>query len=354
MGDLVLVTGATGYVAAHIIQQLLQKGYRVQGTVRNPDDKDRVKPIRDLASTKPADLELVKADLLDAKCWPNVVKGCRYVMHTASPFPMDNPSDASVLVRPAVEGTVNVLRACDASVKRVVLTSSVAAVHAGHDATRPPNGSSRFTESDWSNVEQAHLAYEKSKTLAEKAAWSHVANLPADKKFELAVINPSLVLGPLLSNSNSTSVKTLQRLMSGQDPMVPRKNFAICDVRDVAAGHITAMTSPAAVGHRHIISGPNLFFQDIAVIINSEFESMGYKASTKNAPYWLMRCFACFDPGARMILPSLNEVVVYDQRRMREVLNIQPRPVEQTIIDTCYSLVEKGFVERKPQFKPKK
>ena len=160
MSDTVLVTGATGYIALHVVQQLLDGGYKVRATVRNPDDAEKTKALRDLAANAPERLDVVKGDLLDAECWPNHVTGCAYVMHTASPFPMVNPKNADDVIRPAVDGTLNVLRACNGKVKRVVLTSSIAAIVGGHDA--PPNGCT-FNEDVWSQPNDDSTVYHTKK-----------------------------------------------------------------------------------------------------------------------------------------------------------------------------------------------
>lgn len=185
--DLVLVTGATGFLASHIIKALLEKNYRVRGTVRDLKNK-KVEKIRNLFDDK---IELVKADLLEENSWENAVMGCRYVLHTASPFPLCLPSDEDELVRPAFKGTLNVLKAClDCQVKRVVLTSSCCSMY-GDKFTE----NRVYTEKDWPYFRRLK-PYSKSKVVAERAAWEFVKerserNLPC---FELAVINPGLIL----------------------------------------------------------------------------------------------------------------------------------------------------------------
>lgn len=191
--DLILVTGASGYIATHIVKKLLEKGYRVRGTVRSLRDEKKVGPLRQLAQNSRFELELVEADLMNEDSWSNAVKGCTYVLHTASPFPLKQPSNEDELIRPAVNGTLFVFRACvqeGSRVKRVVLTSSIAAI-AGNTYK---NGYT-YSEKDWPDV-QGLEPYLKSKTLAEKAAWDFVRDrekngLPC---FELSVINPGLVM----------------------------------------------------------------------------------------------------------------------------------------------------------------
>lgn len=190
--DLILVTGASGYIATHIVKQLLEKGYRVRGTVRSLKDEKKVAPLRNLTDKARFSIELVEADLLNETSWPNAVKGCTYVLHTASPFPSARPDNEDVVVKPALNGTLNVLRACvqeGSTVKRVVLTSSIAAV-----AGEIYKQGYTYTEKDWPEGELE--PYLKSKTVAEKAAWDFVKE--RENKglwcFELAVVNPGYVM----------------------------------------------------------------------------------------------------------------------------------------------------------------
>jgi nucleoside-diphosphate-sugar epimerase len=188
--DLILVTGASGYIAAHIVKQLIEKGYRVRGTVRNLKDRKKCDPLRKLVENPKHQLELVEADLLDEKSWPNAVKDCTYVVHTASPFPGEAPKDELELIKPAVNGTLFVFRACaqeDSKVKRVVLTSSVASI----SGDRNEDGYT-YTEKDWSDPNKIG-AYAKSKVMAEKAAWDFF-NDNCQHRFELTAINPGFVM----------------------------------------------------------------------------------------------------------------------------------------------------------------
>jgi nucleoside-diphosphate-sugar epimerase len=191
--DLILVTGASGYIACHIVKKLMEKGYRVRGTVRSLKDEKKVAPLRNLVQNPKHELELVEADLLKEEKWSDAVKGCTFVIHTASPFPNSSPKDENELITPAVNGTLYVLRACvqeGSKVKRVVLTSSVAAI-AGSNF----ENNRTYTEKDWPNVDILD-PYSKSKTLAEKSAWNFLEERKKNKLpcFELAVINPGYVM----------------------------------------------------------------------------------------------------------------------------------------------------------------
>ena len=255
---LVLVTGASGFLATHIVQQLLVKGQvRVRGTVRSLKNEEKVKPLQEMVPDVTYPLELVEADLMNEESWKEAVRGCSYVYHVASPVPSQVPQNENDIIVPAVEGTLNVLNSCAelGTIKRVVLTSSVIAIWGDEKDCV-------YTEADWAAEENAQ-AYPKSKTLAEKAAWDYVNKLEDDKKFELVVTNPSLVIGPLLSvvTSGSASIEFIQKLLTNNYPTLANISFNIVDVRDVAACHISAMEKAGAAGNRHIITGRTLWLQ---------------------------------------------------------------------------------------------
>lgn len=347
---MVLVTGASGYVAAHVIKILQEEGYKVRGTVRSLQNETKVKPLKELCPDARYPLELVEADLLKEDGWKEAVKDCCYVIHCASPFPSTQPSSPDDVIKPAVDGTKTVLQACaDAgTVKRVVLTSSVAAVH----GEMIMEEGKEYTEGDWTNTDSISLdVYSKSKTLAERAAWDFVKELPGDKKFELAVINPGLVFGPVINGSISTSVEIVKKLLERSMPMVPKVNFAVCDVRDVALAHVKAMTLADAADHRHLIISQNVWCKDIALTLSKEFKPHGYCVPTVVAPYFAVWLNSFFDKMTRTILPRIGREFRFDNKRMREVLGITPRDLNQTLIDTAYSLIENGFIKKSKKYK---
>jgi nucleoside-diphosphate-sugar epimerase len=339
-GALVLVTGASGYVAGHCVRELLEHGYRVRGTVRNLADSRKTEHLRRMAAPD-GSLELVEADLSADRGWREAVAGCTYVLHVASPFPAEIPRDEMELIRPAVDGTKRVLRACAESgtVKRVVLTSSVAAVAfghtGGHDVVR--------TEADWSKIENCE-AYQKSKTLAERAAWELVNELPDGQRFELAVINPGFVLGPLLNAAPGTSGELIRKLMVREMPACPEIGFAPVDVRDVAIAHRLAMERPEAPGNRYICAGAHLWVQDMAKILAAEFNPRGYRVPTGRLPYWVMWIIARFDKAVRLALGYVGRRELVSSAKAERELGWRMRPVEQTILDTARTMIEQGVV----------
>lgn len=344
---LVLVTGATGYIASHVIKQLQEAGHMVRGTVRSLSDEAKIKHLQDLCPEATYKLELVEADLTKPESWEAAVKGVAYVIHVASPFPNSQPKDENEVIQPAVEGTQNILKACVAAktVKRVVLTSSCVAVNWSNQSSDKVH-----TEEDWSDVETLD-AYAKSKTLAEKAAWDFIKELPDEDKIELAVINPAYVMGPVLHGSQCTSMEVLKRLLERSLPAVPKLNFALVDVRDVAAAHIKAMTLPEAAGNRHLIVNTNMWMKEMAQILAKEFKPQGYGVPTVNCPYFALYLSSVFDKTIKMILPQINKVHKFDNKRMKEVLGIEPRDAKETLIDMAYSLIESGFIKRTKKYR---
>lgn len=339
MSTRVLVTGATGFVAGHVIVELLGHGYAVRATVRDMADSAGWAHLAGYAARNGAELEFVAANLDRDTGWAEAVAGCAYVLHVASPFPSTPPDDDDELVGTAVEGTSRVLRACaDApEVRRVVVTSSIAAIAYGHrdDAVR--------TETDWTVVERSP-AYQRSKTLAERAAWDFVAALPAGRGLELVVVNPGMVLGPLLSSRTSTSHEPIRRLLAGADPGSPRVGWALVDVRDLAVAHRLAMEKPQAAGNRYICAGEHVWMGDMAQVLAAEYGPRGIRIPTRTLPDLLVRMVALADRGLRLTVPTLGRVERLSADRAYRELGWTMRPVSDTIRDTAESLVRQGIV----------
>jgi dihydroflavonol-4-reductase len=279
-------------------------------------------------------VSFVAADLLSDGGWPEAVAGCEFVHHVASPFPMNVPKDENELIRPAREGTLRVLRASrDAGVKRVVVTSSFAAIGYGH-----PNRVAPFTEEDWTDLNGHVPPYMKSKTLAERAAWDFMAREGGG--MELAVVNPVGVFGPALGPDVSTSIEIVKRLMDGTVPGCPRLSFGAVDVRDVADLHLKAMIDPAAVGERFLaVAGPPIAFLEIAQLLKAKMGEAGKRVPARAIPDWVLRLVAVFDPTVRLAVPELGKVSIASNEKARRVLNWNPRSNEEAILATAESLV---------------
>jgi nucleoside-diphosphate-sugar epimerase len=342
----VLVTGASGFIAGHVICELLEHGYQVRGTVRSLAATGKVAHLAAIAERTGGSLELVEADLATDRGWAYAVAGCEYVMHVASPIPPTEPERAEELIRPAVDGTLRVLHASadSGTVRRVVLTSSTAAITSGHDRRDPRV----HTEDDWADPDRS-TAYQQSKTLAERAAWRLVDELPPERRFELVAVNPGLVLGPVLRAEVTTSTQVVHRLLNRSVPASPPIGFAPVDVRDVATAHRLAMELPQAAGNRYLLAGAHLWMRDIARVLAAEFNPRGYRVPTGRLPYWLMWTIARFDKTLRMALAFANREERVSAAKARRELGWSMRPIEESIVDTGWSMVEHGLAVNGPR-----
>ena len=334
----VLVTGATGFIAGHCIEELLSHGYAVRGTVRNAATAG-VAHLRAIARRTGGSLEFAQASLDDDAGWAEAVRGCAYVWHLASPVPAKLPKDETELTRPAVDGTLRVLRAATRSdaVRRVIMTSSTDAIVHGHNQTDRVR-----SEADWSNPERL-APYPKSKLYAERAAWDFAARHP----LELVTINPGLVLGPLQRNQQNTSMEAVRLLLAHKMPAVPRLSFAVADVRDIATAHRLAMETPEAAGNRYICAGPSMWMGDIAAVLDTAFGPRGYRIPTRTLPYWLMWANARFDKTIRLALSYYGVPVLVSADKAKQELGWAPRPASESIVAAGESMIHHGIVPRR-------
>ena len=337
----VLVTGGSGFIGSHCIVQLLAAGHRVRTSVRSRGREGVVRAMLKQGGAEPGErLSFVEADLERDAGWPQAVAGCDYVLHVASPFPPDLPKHEDELIVPAREGALRVLRAArDAGVRRVVLTSSFAAVGYGHPPQPAP-----FDETSWTDLDGAGvLPYIKSKTLAERAAWDFIAR--EGGALELAVVNPVGVFGPVLGPDYSTSILLVQRLMDGAMPGCPQLCFGVVDVRDVADLHLRAMTDPAAAGERFLaVAGDFLWIREIARALRRQLGASARKVPTRQLPNWLVRLAALRDPAIRQILPELGMHKNASSAKARRVLGWSPRPPQDAVVATAESLLRLGLL----------
>jgi nucleoside-diphosphate-sugar epimerase len=285
------------------------------------------------------------ADLENDAGWREAVAGCDYVLHVASPFPPGAPKHEDELIVPAREGALRVLRAArDAGVKRVVLTSSFAAIGYGHPPRTTP-----FTEDDWTNLNGGDVtAYPKSKTIAERAAWDFIAR--EGGALELSVVNPVAVLGPVLGTDYSTSILLMQRMLDGAMPGCPRLSFGIVDVRDVADLHLRAMTAPAAKGERFLaVAGGFMSIREIAKVLKERMGAAARRVPTRQLPNWLVRLAALRDPAVRLIVPELGKPKSATNEKARRVLGWAPRSNEEAIVASAESLARLGVLKDSPK-----
>ena len=342
-----LVTGASGYIASHIVQQILKAGkVRVRGTVRSLKNKPKVVPLLEMVPDARYPLELVEAELLDENCWTEALKGVTYVYHVASPVLVFE--DEGTLVRQSVEGTLNVLKACVAAgtVKRFVYTSSMSAVCVGSHLNDPDYV---YTESDWSD-ELLCDGYEKSKLLGERAAMDFISQLDDDQKFEFSVINPGAALGPILTNVCSSSAELIEQLLSGKLPALVDMSLPTVDIRDVAAAHIRAMEVPEASGQRYLVAGKVMWIRDLADVIRAEFEPQGYSIASWTLPKSIVWALKFVSPKMKWLYKQIGWSATIDCSKAKNELGIEISDTNQAIIDVCYSLIEKGLVAKKPGY----
>jgi dihydroflavonol-4-reductase len=334
----IMVTGASGYIAKHIVLKLLNAGYRVRGSVRSAHRAEDVRAA--LRNHLPANFDLdavltfVELDLNSDKGWSEALGGIDVLMHTASPFPTEQPDDEDDLIRPAVDGTLRALNAAVASgINRVVLTSSTAAV--AYRDRLPENAA--FNESHWTDINHPTcLSYAKSKTLAEKAAWDLIKTQAPS--CHLTTINPALVLGPPLDMRYGTSLHILVRLLAATDPALPKLGLACIDVRDVAEMHVRAIDRQETFGKRIIGVSQSLWIRDIAMAIKAAHPER--RIITRIAPDWLMKIAALFDRQIRSIVPNLSQKPNLDNNRAKALLDMDFIEVDQSILDTANFLID--------------
>ena len=321
-----MVTGVTGYIGQHCGAELLRQGYEVVGTIRSMEKAEAVR--EGIAKVAPVEnLTFVEADLISDEGWDEAMSDCKFVLHVASPFIIADPEDENEMISPAVDGTLRVLSAAKAAgVERIVVTSSLIAIIAG-------KLSGHYGTDSWSDPNEEIGTYAKSKTLAEQAAWEFAKANDID----LVVINPGGVMGPTLTGRvEGESLTMISDIITGKYPLVPDICVGFIDVRDVAKLHVAAMTAAGAVGKRFIASSDEpLHFKEVTGIL----KNAGYKkASTRQAPKFLLKIMSLFDDQVKGLLPMVGERQTVANEETYEVLGWEPTPMDQSLIETAESI----------------
>jgi nucleoside-diphosphate-sugar epimerase len=336
---LVLVTGGSGYIAGFCIAALLEAGWRVRTTLRRLEKAAPLRAGLGRIGVDAAELDFFAADLNHGEGWAGAAAGADFVLHVAAPVPAVDPKSDDELIRPMRDGALRVLKAArDAGVKRVVMTSSVSAI-----VYRDGADGVVSTEAEWSDeANRAGSApYDRAKTIAERAAWAwHSAE---GGRLELVMVNPSFVLGPVLGADFSASVELVKRLLDGSVPALPRVGVTLVDVRDVAALHLLAMTTPSAAGQRYIGAGEFFWIKDIARVLRDGLGDGARRVPTRLAPDWAVRLAGLVDPIVRSRLFELGKERRVSSAKARSSLGWTTRPSEETILDAGRSLLELGL-----------
>jgi len=341
-GKKVLVTSGKGYLASYIILELLKRNYHVRTTLRSLKKPEKYSHLNNLTSNAKQYLEVVELDLRNEASCVAATSGCDFVFHTVSPSPPKSSKDESEIVQLAVQGTLNILTAClKNKVPKIILTSSIAAVMVG-------NEDSVCTEDDWSS-ESACPPYAKSELLAEETAWKFY-NQYKDK-IEFTSLCPGLCWGPLITQNSFTAGEIVQLMMKGQLPAIPDLSYPIVDVRDAALAHIRAMENKETNGKRYIIVSDCMSAEEIMDCLAKEFGRYGYRFPKVKAGKIFARLAAIFNPMFKLLISAIGSQYEISNKKSIDELGINYRPVNKSLLEMVYSMMEKNVIpdKRKPQ-----
>ena len=340
MSDKVLLTGISGWIAKHTAIELLNKGYEVLGTVRNKDLIDQTKET--IKKHAPIEkLSFIELDLLKDDGWDEAAKGCKYIFHIASPFPMKVSRDREFLLPVAVDGTLRVLNAgINAGVEQIIKTSSIVAMF------RKPNRSNPYTfgENDWTdeNWIEGVNDYFLSKTKAEKAAWELMES--KGLKSKLTTINPGGVFGDALDKKGGTSIEYVRQFLKGKFPGAPKFAVLISDVKDIAKAHVACIGNNKVGGRRLIVGKEVKKLVELSQLMAEAMPEYAKKLPKKELPNFMVKLISYIDSSAKMMIPDLGILMQTDTSYAEELLGFKFKPAKDCITENAKSVVQLGLV----------
>ena len=340
MTDKVLLTGISGWIAKHTAIELLNKGYEVLGTVRNKDLIDQTKET--IKKHAPIEkLSFIELDLLKNDGWDEAAKGCKYIFHIASPFPMKVSRDREFLLPVAVDGTLRVLNAgINAGVEQIIKTSSIVAMF------RKPNRSNPYTfgENDWTdeNWIEGVNDYFLSKTKAEKAAWELMES--KGLKSKLTTINPGGVFGDALDKKGGTSIEYVRQFLKGKFPGAPKFAVLISDVKDIAKAHVACIGNNKVGGRRLIVGKEVKKLVELSQLMAEAMPEYAKKLPKKELPNFMVKLISYIDSSAKMMIPDLGILMQTDTSYAEELLGFKFKPAKDCITENAKSVVQLGLV----------
>ena len=340
MTDKILLTGVSGWIAKHTAIELLNKGYEVLGTVRNNNLIDQTR--QTIGKYAPIEkLSFVELDLLKDEGWNEAAKGCKYIFHIASPFPIKVSRNREVLLPVAVDGTIRVLNAgLNAGVEQIIKTSSIVAMFRKPNRTNPYT----FGENDWTdeNWTEGVNDYFLSKTKAEKAAWELMESKGLKNK--LTTICPGGVFGDALDKKGGTSIEYVRQFMAGKFPGAPKFAVLISDVRDIAKAHVACIGNTKVGGRRLIVGKEVKKLVELSQLMAEAMPEYAKKLPKKELPNFMVKLISYIDSSAKTMIPDLGIMMQTDPTYAEKLLGFEFKAAKDCMAENAKSVVRLGLV----------